>query len=149
MHLRTARTTGSLLHVALLGLLIGCGADSSSIAPPTSPALDRAGYDVPGAHRQYGVPTKVGDGMARTYVVLDEKNGRAPLELGIALDDRALSGLPTEPGEFSFTLPLPTHAPEPYRFAELDWNPQGHEPEGVYSVPHFDFHFYTVSVAER
>jgi hypothetical protein len=46
-------------------------------------------------------------------------------------------------------LPLPSTNPTPYRLVELDWNPQGHEPEGVYSVPHFDFHFYTVTAAVR
>jgi hypothetical protein len=33
---------------------------------------------------------------------------------------------------------------------EVNWNPMGHEPDGVYQdVPHFDFHFYTISKAER
>ena len=32
---------------------------------------------------------------------------------------------------------------------ELDWNPMGHEPATVYDQPHFDFHFYTVTAAER
>jgi hypothetical protein len=32
---------------------------------------------------------------------------------------------------------------------ELDWNPGGHEPPGIYDVPHFDFHFWTTSQAER
>lgn len=27
----------------------------------------------------------------------------------------------------------------------IDWNPAGHEPPGVYDVPHFDFHFYFIS----
>ncbi|MEP6495442.1 MAG: hypothetical protein ABJF01_22335 [bacterium] len=31
----------------------------------------------------------------------------------------------------------------------LDWNPAGHEPEHVYTLPHFDFHFYSVSEAEQ
>jgi hypothetical protein len=30
----------------------------------------------------------------------------------------------------------------------FDWNSHGHEPEGVYNLPHFDFHFYTTSEAE-
>ena len=42
------------------------------------------------------------------------------------------------------TLDPPPLAPEPYRFMMLDWNPQGHQPPGVYTVPHFDFHFYMV-----
>ncbi|WP_300600558.1 DUF5602 domain-containing protein [Niabella sp.] len=34
-----------------------------------------------------------------------------------------------------------------FNHAELDWNPHGHEPAGVYDKPHFDFHFYNMSVA--
>ena len=30
---------------------------------------------------------------------------------------------------------------------ELDWNPKGHG--GPYVAPHFDFHFYRISLAER
>lgn len=32
---------------------------------------------------------------------------------------------------------------------ELDWNPQGHPPPGVYDVPHFDFHFYYIPDSVR
>jgi hypothetical protein len=42
-------------------------------------------------------------------------------------------------------LPLPEHNPTPYRLVELNWNPAGHEPPGIYDIPHFDFHFYTVT----
>lgn len=45
-------------------------------------------------------------------------------------------------------LSLPQGAPEPYRFAELDWNPQGHDPAPAYGEPHFDFHFYTITKDE-
>lgn len=138
-----------ILSLAAVAALAACAPDA-----PTSPngvgapSADRAGYDQPGMHRQYGTPVKVGNGMARTYVVLNAKQGQTAIELGIALDARALEGLPTG-GENSYTLPLPTRAPAPYRFAELDWNPQGHPPAGVYTFPHFDFHFYTISLAER
>ena len=33
--------------------------------------------------------------------------------------------------------------------AMLDWNPMGHEPDMVYTLPHFDFHFYTVTEAAQ
>jgi hypothetical protein len=92
---------------------------------------------------------KVGDGMARTYVVLDAKAGQAPVELGVALDERALEGLPMDHAMHMYELPLPAKAPAPYQFVMLDWNAHGHPPAGVYSAPHFDFHFYMVSAAER
>jgi hypothetical protein len=40
---------------------------------------------------------------------------------------------------------MPAQNPTPYKFVQFDWNPMGHEPAGVYDLPHFDFHFYTVS----
>lgn len=46
-------------------------------------------------------------------------------------------------------LQMPSQNPTPYKFIELDWNPAGHEPAGIYTLPHFDFHFYKIAVAER
>jgi hypothetical protein len=99
-------------------------------------------------NRLYGTPVQVGNGTARTYIVLGDKSSTAPTEIGIALDEKALDGLPTE-GMFPYVLNFPPLSPAPYRFAELDWNPQGHVPPGVYTFPHFDFHFYTMSLDER
>jgi hypothetical protein len=48
-----------------------------------------------------------------------------------------------------YLLDLPAQNPTPYKFVQFDWNPVGHEPAGVYDLPHFDFHFYTVPVAVR
>lgn len=33
--------------------------------------------------------------------------------------------------------------------ANLQWHPMGHEPAGVYDVPHFDVHFFTITEAVR
>lgn len=138
--------------IASVLMLAGCAPDSSS---PTNAdraarvSLARAGYDQAGAHRQYGPAIKVGDGMARSYVVVDSKQGGAPLELGVALDAQALDGLPRDMMMYMYILKLPALAPAPYQFIELDWNPMGHEPPNVYTVPHFDFHFYTMSLAEH
>ena len=136
--------------LAALALFAACQSDApTELAPAPSSSRARAGYDTPGMHRQYGPPLKVGNGMARAYVVLEAKSGQAPVELGIALDEKALDGLPTDGMMYPFDLQLPAQAPAPYRFAELDWNPHGHVPPGVYTVPHFDFHFYTIPPAAR
>jgi hypothetical protein len=108
---------------------------------------------------------KVGDGTVRTYVVLDQKQQGRPLEVGVAMSERALEGLPAgmpmpaasdEKGHDHgammmnvFLLDLPAQNPTPYKFVQFDWNPNGHEPAGVYDLPHFDFHFYTVPVEVR
>lgn len=143
------RPVRTLALALTLGAALAACTDAPTATAPPSVEAARAGYDQPGVHVQYGVPVQLGDGRARTYVVIDQKSGGAPLELGIALDARALDGLPTAGGELSYVLRLPAQAPAPYQFAELDWNPQGHVPPGVYTVPHFDFHFYTISLAER
>ena len=124
------------------------------------PDLSQSGT-TPGTHRQYGTPVKVGDGQARSYVVLDAKNGNAPIEVGVALSERAMDGLPApmdhgggdgghaHADSHEFILPLPAQNPTPFKLVELNWNPAGHEPPGVYDIPHFDFHFYTITKAER
>ncbi len=137
-------SAGTPVVVALIAS--ACSTDAA-VSPSSSAAFGRAGYDEPGMHRQYGNPTKLGNGKARTYVVLDAKSGNTAVELGVALDEKALDGLP-DAGEHSLVLPLPQKSPAPYQFVELDWNPRGHPPMGVYNVPHFDFHFYTISQSE-
>jgi hypothetical protein len=130
-------------------------------APSTSRAASAA--EARGTHRQYGVPVRVGNGRARTYVVLDQKNAGRPLEVGVALDERAMEGLSeaaphgaAAPGHEHehvgmqmYDLAMPAQNPTPYKFVELDWNPGGHDPAPIYGAPHFDFHFYTVTPAER
>ena len=139
----------AVLAVAAFSLLYGCSPDAPNLNRVSGPQANRAGFDSPGVHRQYGPPQKVGQGMARTYVVVDAKDGQTPLELGVALDAKALDGLPDAMHMYATILALPNAAPAPYQFVELDWNPRGHEPPEIYTVPHFDFHFYTISLAER
>jgi hypothetical protein len=149
---------------ALAFTLVAC-ADPSvpTVFGANGASLDRAGFDVAGAHRQYGTPLKVGNGTIRTYVVLDRKNEGRPLEVGVAMSEQSLEGLPA-PVQTSaemkghdhasmnmnmYLLDLPAQNPTPYKFVQFDWNPAGHEPDSVYTVPHFDFHFYTVPVEVR
>ncbi len=135
---------------------VACSDPASTGIQSTAAALDRAGFDQAGAHRQYGAPQKVGNGTVRTYIVMDQKNGGRPLEVGVALSERALEGLPAPVASSDpmanmhmYTLDLPAKNPTQYKFVQFDWNPAGHEPAGVYDLPHFDFHFYTVPVEVR
>ena len=105
---------------------------------------------------QYGASQTIGNGTVRTYVVVDRNDPSTPVEVGVALSESAMEGLP--PGVASgdpmanmhmYTLALPAQNPTPYKFVQFDWNPVGHEPAGVYTLPHFDFHFYTVPVSVR
>jgi hypothetical protein len=106
----------------------------------------------------YGTSQRLGNGTMRTYV--EVVNGE-PTEVGVALSERALEGLPSghhDPGGIVFeghhmmweyVLDLPADNPTPFQHVALNWNLNGHEPAGIYDKPHFDFHFNLISDAER
>jgi hypothetical protein len=100
-----------------------------------------------------GAAVKIGNGTARAYITFE---GDKPVEVGVAMSEQALQGLsPMKHGVDPHALmemnvlPLPENNPTPFKFVDLGWNPGGHEPANVYDKPHFDFHFYTITVAER
>ncbi|MBC8089426.1 MAG: DUF5602 domain-containing protein [Phycisphaerae bacterium] len=111
-----------------------CGDDSTS---PNQPRTS------------YGATQTLGGGTARTYVTLNESG--KPTSIGVALSEAALTNLPQTPNAPSpsavmLQLALPADAPVTgYNHVMLDWNPQGHEPDHMYTHPHFDFHFYSVT----
>ena len=41
-----------------------------------------------------------------------------------------------------FTMPAADTYFQPFKVAQLDWEPEGHAPMGVYSDPHLDLHLY-------
>ena len=86
----------------------------------------------------YAAPTPIGDGTVRTYVVRDSRG--VATSLGVELSESALRGLPAT--KTMLHLPFPKEAGDQYTFAMFDWNPAGHVPDHVYTIPHFDFHFY-------
>ena len=151
---RSFATAGVALAIASF---VACSEPGSTgVTSNTSASLDRAGFDQAGAHRQYGAAQRVGNGTVRTYIVTDQKNAGRPLEVGVALSEQALEGLPapvesTDPmaNMHMYTLELPARNPTQYKFVQFDWNPKGHEPDSVYTYAHFDFHFYTVPVEVR
>jgi hypothetical protein len=165
------RTHLSLTALALLPI---AACQQTPTGDRSAPAASRAASaaDAPGTHRQYGAPVRVGNGRARTYVVLDQKDAGRPIEVGVALDEAAMDGLPEAMSHaghdaagadaakggkgahphgdmHSFDLAMPAQNPTPYKFVGLNWMPGGHDPAPVYGVPHFDFHFYSITPAER
>lgn len=96
----------------------------------------------------FGDSTDLGDGMARSYVVLDA-DGDAT-EVGIRISEAAMTNLPTDTTVFhTYTLALPDGADGTViDHIMLDWNPIGHEPAGLFTTPHFDMHFFMMTEAE-
>lgn len=94
----------------------------------------------------YSSTIPLGDGVARGWVKVN-KDGD-PLEVGINLSGKALMNLPADPTSYVFTLPK-NKGNNFYTHLFVDWNPHGHEPAGIYDLPHFDFHFYIIPSADR
>lgn len=92
---------------------------------------------------------QVHGGKSWTWVKLD-KDGN-PQQLGLTLNDAVLSSVPTGTSDggdhiMENTFIIPFHQKgiqaTPFQFVMLNWNPNGHEPAGIYDRPHFDIHFY-------
>ncbi len=94
----------------------------------------------------FGPSMAMGNGTARTY--LEVTSNGAPVSLGVSLSETALAGLPTAGTEYALALPSEATV-APFTHAVVNWNPTGHPPAGVFTVPHFDVHFYTITPAER
>jgi hypothetical protein len=94
-----------------------------------------------------GPEVKVHGGAAWTWVQVD--HNKNPLRMAVSLNDKALNSVPVgnqdgghEEG-YHYTLKFHPQAPvSPFNHVGMGWNPSGHEPEQIYGVPHFDFHFY-------
>lgn len=147
------------VFTAFVVTFAGTGAAQSGAAPG---GAARGGEVAVGSRAAvtslYGPTEPLGNGAMRAYV--DVVDG-VPVEMGVALTAAALEGLPTghhDPGAivihdhdvmFEYVLDLPEGNPTPFRHVALNWNPSGHEPAGVYTTPHFDFHFNLITDAER
>lgn len=100
----------------------------------------------------YGPAVQMGSGHSRSWVNISHE-GKV-LGIGIEMTGGALEGLPVNPENFAastFILPLHKKAKELTAFDHIviNWNVHGHEPQHVFDIPHFDFHFYKISVAEQ
>ncbi|GIX06618.1 MAG: hypothetical protein KatS3mg115_1021 [Candidatus Poribacteria bacterium] len=86
-----------------------------------------------------------------------DENG-AVTEIGFRLPMAAVEAAPvaefdptTPPGEeivLHLEVPELVQQTTLINFIEVGYNPAGHPPMGVYTVPHFDFHYYSVPEAE-
>ena len=118
--------------------------------------------------------TTLGDGFVRTYAQINEDD--TPYAIGVEFSDSLFTNLPVDPpadgyncwdadgdGEYSHAhgheecvgghsrvLFLPKQLKNtPFKWVLLNWNKDGHGPEGVYTFPHFDFHFYILDYVDR
>jgi len=138
----------SLIVLALIVLFFSCKKETATYQSKTGNNSTTGIMLRNNETRTYkGPEVMIGNGKGRSLIVLDEKGN--PLSLTIELNNEALTGLPDE--ETEYVLPLHRKAREatPFDHITVNWNPHGHEPEHVYDLPHFDFHFYKVSLHEQ
>jgi hypothetical protein len=158
---RTARTFAQAarslaprlsLAAATIALVAACDQDRTVTDPAAN--LSKGG---PQQGTFYGAAVKVGNGIGRSYFSVE---GGVLREVGVALSEAALQGLPGSEGhnghhaagnphrhENEYVLPMHPQNPTPFQHVGLNWMAEGHPP--VYQVPHFDVHFYMISLAER
>ena len=94
-----------------------------------------------------GPEVKVHGGKGWTWVKYD-KNGN-PEKIGMSLSEDALNTVPQggsadhgHTPDNHWIVKFHPSAKIPFNHVGMHWNPAGHEPETIYTVPHFDFHFY-------
>ena len=109
----------------------------------------------------------IGNGELYTVSVIE---GKEPVLVGVAFSGASLENLPTAPSDglrdiqntagetvilvagHEFTLTYPRQvldAVSPLEHTVVNWNPNGHPPPFVYTIPHLDFHFYAYSAERR
>jgi hypothetical protein len=121
--------------------------------------------------RLLGAGSSLGNGTVSSYAEIDDQGTLRAI--GVLYSADALDGLTKETSDrhhcfdrngdgqldvaaeciptHELVIPLPdavsTRSDVPFKWVLLNWNPAGHIPPGIYDVPHFDVHFYTVPIA--
>ncbi len=157
-----------LLLLFIIGSIVSCKKEKQDVLKETEPAPSEqrivppaADLSAPGGgplsnsgyNTFYGPVVQMGNGHLRSWINIT-RDDNIPLAIGIEFTGPSLNNLPTDPLNFAantFVLKLHQKAKDvtPYDHIMVNWEPTGHEPPGIYDVPHFDMHFYKISVAER
>lgn len=97
---------------------------------------------------QIGEKTNYQGSTLSTYITTDEDGH--PVEMGFTIPEAAFNSFDALSADVDWSLDFPTGDNEtPFVHMWAGYNPHGHEPLGIYDKPHFDFHFYMTSEAER
>lgn len=134
----------SVLLVALIFFFVSCSnenpvsADSKSFPEARNAAA---------SHLFKGPQVQVGNGKARSWVLLSSDG--YPMEIGVELTPAAMEGLSADHQLFTLPLHQKTKEVTPFDHIGLNWNPNGHQPPGVFDIPHFDLHLYMISIAQQ
>lgn len=129
--LKTGAVTGTLLAGG--GAILGSTGFSETVAAHPKPE----NHEV-----VWGDDLDYLDGDVRTYATTNPSGNLS--SLGVYLDPDALETFDQDPlaAHLQFPDGLDTHQ---FTFMGFHYNPMGHPPPDIYTVPHFDFHFYMIA----
>ena len=101
----------------------------------------------------YGPAVQFGEGHVRSWANISHED--KPVAIGIEFTNGVLdqqhthSTNETHGHEVLLTVHQKAKALMPFDHLTMGYMAAGHPPPGIYSVPHFDFHFYKMPLAER
>jgi hypothetical protein len=98
------------------------------------------------ANTFYGPQSQLGDGKIRSFFTVTHDN--KPLEFGVIMTSKSMHGLPEQMSATMLQIHQKAKPLTAFDHVMVDWNPMGHEPDPVYGIPHFDFHFYMIGMGQ-
>lgn len=148
-------TTALALLLLIIGIAFTQGAVLGAGAQQQQQQTTGKSFNVPAKGKAgtfVGATRPLGSGTVRSWVTLDDAG--KPVAVGLTISESAFKSAPAELPKgkegVELILPLPKEAATTaFDHIGFDWNPMGHPPANIYTVPHFDIHFYTISSAER
>lgn len=126
------------------GAIAGATAVGGGLGVGTASARDEP---TPDLTIQDGESAEVGNGTVKTGATTNSSGELVSLDVHVDTD--ALSSVdddqkkPHESVAAHLSLPSGVNTHQ-FTFVGLHYNPVGHPPPGIYTVPHFDFHFYII-----
>ena len=143
---RNYRNYVMLLSAGVILIMQACQKDDQFSLVPDNGKFSKSGLKANTVNTFYSPTLPVGKGIGRAWVT--ENSAGEPVSVGVNLSEKALENLPVEHTDYVFILPK-NKGENFYTHVLLNWNPQGHFPDHVYDVPHFDVHFYIIPNEER
>lgn len=101
----------------------------------------------------YGPAVQFGKGHVRSWINISHED--KPLAIGLEFTEGVLQQEHTHEGgdahghEVLLRLHQKAMGLTPFDHLTMGYMAEGHPPPGIYSIPHFDFHFYKMPLAER
>ncbi|HER40432.1 MAG TPA: hypothetical protein ENO10_04345 [Salinimicrobium catena] len=140
----------SFSYLLLFLLFVFSACEKEAVNVTDDPFLDlqsKAHKDLSSKTNEFfGPAQQLGLGVVRSSVTI--RRDGTPQTIGVRISKKSFESFPEEEVVLSLELPQKTGG-LPFDHISLNWNPQGHEPDGIYTLPHFDVHFYMISVEEQ